>query len=59
MNNMTIFDYDDIQICSKLRKALNDEFTMQYKNGIYGYIQRKMTYSSNHIEGSTLNRLNL
>ncbi|EDO59246.1 Fic family protein [Clostridium sp. L2-50] len=54
MKNLNIFNSDDIQICSKLRNALNDEFTMQYKNGIYGYIQRRMTYSSNHIEGSTL-----
>lgn len=54
MKNLNIFNSDDIKICSKLRNALNDEFTMQYKNGIYGYIQRRMTYSSNHIEGSTL-----
>lgn len=54
MKKLDMFDYDDKQICSKLRNALDDEFTMQYKNGIYGYIQRKMTYSSNHIEGSTL-----
>lgn len=54
MKNLNIFNSDDIQICSKLRNVLNDEFTMQYKNGIYGYIQRRMTYSSNHIEGSTL-----
>lgn len=53
MNN-TIFDYDALQICSKLKKTLNDEFTIQYKNGIYGYIQRRMTYSSNYIEGSSL-----
>lgn len=54
MKNLNMFNSNDIQICSKLRNALNEEFTIQYKNGIYGYIQRRMTYSSNHIEGSIL-----
>lgn len=54
MKKLNMFDSDDIQMCSRLRNALNEEFTIQYKKGIYGYIQRKMTYSSNHIEGSTL-----
>lgn len=54
MKNLNMFDSDDIQMCSRLRNALNEEFTIQYKNGIYGYIQRRMTYSSNHIEGSIL-----
>lgn len=54
MKNLDMFNSDDIQICSQLRNALNEEFTIQYKNGIYGYIQRRMTYSSNHIEGSIL-----
>ena len=54
VKNSDISEPNDALLCSKLRKTLSDEFTIQYKNGIYGYIQRRMTYSSNHIEGSTL-----
>lgn len=53
MKNMNVFDSDNT-LCKKIREALTEEFRVQDKNGIYGYIQRHLTYSSNHLEGSTL-----
>lgn len=55
MENMNVFDSDDI-LCKNIKKALIEEFRVQDKNGIYGYIQRHLTYSSNHLEGSTLTK---
>lgn len=37
-----------------LRDALQYEFKYHVKNGIYSYTQKKLAYSSNRIEGSTL-----
>lgn len=45
---------NDRELCKFLRELLVSEFSAQYKNGAYGYIQKIMTYNSNHIEGSTL-----
>lgn len=44
---------DDI-LCNKLRIALKEEWKDNYKNGVYGYLQKVMACNSNHIEGSTL-----
>lgn len=53
MENMNVFASDNT-LCKKIKEALTEEFRVQDKNGIYGYIQRHLTYSSNHLEGSTL-----
>lgn len=37
-----------------LRESLQYEFKNHVKNGIYSYTQKKLAYSSNRIEGSTL-----
>lgn len=55
MENMNLFnDTDDAALCEKLRNALEEEFCTQYKNGVYGFLQKLLAYSSNHLEGSTL-----
>ena len=54
MDDMNIFNVDDDTLCQKLKKTLEAEFRTQYKNGVYGFIQKTMAYSSNHLEGSTL-----
>lgn len=53
MENMNVFASDNT-LCKKIKETLTEEFRVQDKNGIYGYIQRHLTYSSNHLEGSTL-----
>lgn len=54
MDDMNMFSVDDNTLCQKLKKSLKEEFKAQYKNGVYGFIQKTMAYSSNHLEGSTL-----
>lgn len=54
MRDKVLFHDEDKNLCQKLKAALEEEFSREYKNGIYGYVQKVMAYSSNHIEGSTL-----
>ena len=37
-----------------LKERLIVEFARHDRSGVYGYTQRKMSYNSNRIEGSTL-----
>lgn len=55
MGQMNIFGTDnDAELCKQLKERLVYEFSAQYKNGVYGYVQKTMTYNSNHVEGSAL-----
>lgn len=54
MEKMGVFDRENAVICSKIKEMLKEEFAKQYKNGLYGYIQTKLCYDSNHLEGSAL-----
>lgn len=53
LEEMKLFNEDDT-LCDKLRNELLVEFKENYKNGVYGYLQKVMTYYSNNLEGSTL-----
>ena len=54
VRDKVLFYDEDKKLSQKMKAALEEEFAKEYKNGIYGYVQKVMAYSSNHIEGSTL-----
>lgn len=47
-------EMDSFYSNNKLLDALLQEFSAQYRKGIYAYSQKKLAYNSNKIEGSTL-----
>ncbi len=56
MREMGLFNESESILCANMIKVLQEEFLSQYKNGLYGFIQRNLTYASNHLEGSTLTK---
>ena len=42
------------EFVNKLISRMKIEKEKEDRSGIYGYVQRKMAYNSNRIEGSTL-----
>ena len=53
MENMVLFN-ENQKYVSFIRNTLLEEFSTQYRNGLYAYTQKSLTYNSNHMEGSTL-----
>ena len=47
-------NYDNKKIIDDLINKLKIEYDKNDRSGVYGYTQRKLTYNSNRIEGSTL-----
>ena len=53
MENMVLFN-ENQKYVSFIRSTLLEEFSTQYRNGLYAYTQKSLTYNSNHMEGSAL-----